>query len=333
MATIGSNALTLAEHAKRVDDNGAIASIVELLSQQNPVLDDMPVIECNMVSGHKTTVRRGLPAGTWRKLNYGVPPSKSQTATVTDTCGMLEDYSKVDKALADLGGNPIAFRKSEDDAFMEGMGQTIATTFFYGDTDAYPERFLGLDPRFDDVSADNGANILDGGGENSDNTSIWLIGWGEQSVHGIIPKGSTAGLQVRDLGEDTVQDENGNEYQAYRTHFKHDIGLTVRDWRYIVRIANIDVTTLLADPEGSGTADLFDLLAQSLETIQSLENVKPMFYGNRTISSFLRRQRAKAKNVNISMEEAAGRRIMHVDEVPFRRTDALLNTESAISFS
>ncbi len=35
-------------------------------------------------------------------------------------CGMLETYSEIDKALADLNGNTAAYRLSEDRAFLEG---------------------------------------------------------------------------------------------------------------------------------------------------------------------------------------------------------------------
>jgi hypothetical protein len=47
------------------------------------------------------------------QLNYGVASSKSRTAQVTDSCGMLEAYAEIDKALADLNGNSAAFRLSE----------------------------------------------------------------------------------------------------------------------------------------------------------------------------------------------------------------------------
>src|SRR6185369_6127768 len=85
-------------------------------------------------------------------------------------------------------------------------------------------------------------NIVNAGGTSANsNTSIWLIGWGQNTVHGLFPKGSKAGLQVRDMGEVALTDANNNVYQGYRTHFKWDCGISVRDWRYVVRIANINV--------------------------------------------------------------------------------------------
>ena len=230
MATIGTNALTLSDLAKRMDSNDKIARIIELLAQKNQILDDMRWVEGNLPTGHRTTVRTGLPQATWRRLNYGVQPTKSTTSQITDTCGMLETYAEIDKALADLNGNAAEFRLSEDQAFLEGMSQQMAGTLFYGNTDMTPERFMGLAHRFNtrNPATPSSANVIHGGGAGGDNTSIWLVVWGELTVHGIIPKGSKAGLQHRDLGEQTLHDAEGGKYQGYRTHYKWDIGAVLR---------------------------------------------------------------------------------------------------------
>lgn len=320
---------TLLDVAKRLDPDDKVADIVEILSETNEILDDATFMECNDGSGNRTTVRSGLPQGTWRQLNYGVQPEKSRTVQVKDTTGMLETYSKVDKALIDMSGDPNGFRLSEDRAFLEGLNQTMAETMFYGDTSKNPERFTGLAPRFSSLSAENGDNIIDAGGTGSDNTSIWLVIWGEQTVHGIYPRGSKAGLNHRDLGEDTASDENGGEYQIMRTHYKWDSGLTVRDWRYVVRIANIDVTALTKD--ASAGADLIDLMVQALEIPPNMKMGRAAFYCNRTIKSYLRRQITNKDNVWLSMSEVAGKKVLMFDEVPVRRCDALLNTEEQVA--
>ena len=330
MATLGTNVSTLADVASRMDPDGKIPAVVELLDETNEILDDMMWMEGNLPTGHKTTVRSGLPSTTWRKLNYGVQPSKSTTVQVTDSCGMLEAYAEVDKALADLNGNTAAFRLSEDRAFLESMNQEMQETLFYGDTSTTPEEFMGLAPRYNSTSAANGENILLGGGSGSDNTSVWLVVWGSNTVHGIYPKGSKAGLSHRDLGEETLTDAAGGLYQGYRTHYKWDCGITVRDWRYAVRIANIDVSELTKDASGS-SADLVDLMVQALEIPRNLGLGKPVFYCNQTVKSILRRQILNSNNVRLSMDEVAGKKVLTFDGVPVRRTDAILSTEAAIS--
>ncbi len=331
MATLNTFMPTLADIATRQDPDSSIAQVIELLNQTNPILEDMTWIEGNLPTGHKTTIRSGLPVGTWRKLNYGVQPEKSTTVQVTDTTGMLESYAEVDVDLVKLNNNEAAFRLSEDRAFIEGMNQTMATTLFYGDASLDPEKFTGLAARYSQKSGvENGENILLGGGSGSDNTSIYLVVWGPNTVHGIYPKGSTAGLQVKDLGEDTVYDANGGRFQAFRTHYKWDCGITLRDWRYVVRIANIDISDLTKN--AASGADLIDLLAQAVEIPPNLAMGRAVFYANRTITSFLRRQIAnKVAGSTLSMDDVAGRKVLTFDGIPFKRTDALLNTEATIS--
>ena len=242
---------------------------------------------------------------------------------------MLEAYAEVDKALADLNGNTGAFRLSEDRAFLEAMNQEMATTLFYGDTDVDPEKFMGLAPRYNSLSAQNGVNIISGGGSGSDNTSIWLINWDPNTCHLFYPKGSKAGWQHKDLGEETLTDAAGGYYQGYRTHYKWDLGLSLRDWRYVVRIANIDVSDLSATKAGA-SADLVDLLIQALEQVKGMRG-RTVFYANRTVTSFLRRQILNTTNVRLSMEEVYGKKSVTVDGVPIRKTDAILNTEATVS--
>lgn len=323
-------ALTLLDWAKRQGPDSKQAKIVELLNQTNEILDDMLFVEGNLPTGHRTTVRTGLPSATWRLLNYGVQPSKSTTAQVTDTTGMLETYSEVDKDLADLNGNTSEFLLSESLAFLESMNQEMAETLIYGDTSVHPQRFTGLAARFNDLSAKSGTNIIDAGGTGSNLTSIYLVVWGENTVHGLFPKGSKAGLQQEHKGQVTLEDENGGRYEGYRTHFQWKNGLTVRDWRYVVRIANIDMSKLKKDPEAADSLDLVDLLIQAIEKIPNLAMGRPAIYCNQAIRSWMRRQIKNSKNVNISMQEVAGKKVVSFDEIPVRRVDSILATESQV---
>lgn len=327
------NLPTLASFAKRLDPDGKIDKIVELLTQTNDVLKDMAWREGNMVDGHKTTIRTGLPSVTWRKLNYGVQPSRSTTAQVKDTCGMLEAYAQVDKALADLNDNSAAWRLSEDRAFLEAMNQEMATTIFYGDLVANPASFMGLAPRFNKISDDStksGYNIIDAGGtaEDADSstlTSMWFIGWGENTCHGIFPKGSRAGFVHEDLGEVTVEDGNGGIFQAYRSHYRWDCGLTVRDWRSIVRIANIDTSDL-------DNVDLITLMVRARNRMRYHGNTayRTVIYCNETIGTALDIQAMNKSNVMLAMREWDGEDVLSFRNCPIRQVDALVNTEAQV---
>lgn len=329
MGTLAGQALTMQDLASRLDRNDSVAAVIEVMNETNEILEDMLWMEGNLITGHKTTMRTGIPEPTFRKINAGVAPTKSKTVQVTDTCAMLEAYSKIDKALAELNGNTAAFRLSEDIAHIEGINQSLAQNIFYGNTNTDPEKFLGLAPRFNDMSAENGENILDGGGAGADNTSIWLVHWGDDTCHGIYPKGTKGGLEMRDLGEDTVSDGNGGEYQAYRTHYKFMPGLSVRNWQYVTRIANVSVGALTKD--ASAGADLIDLMVQAQELIRNPGHGKAAFYCNRTVRSFLRRQIANKDNVNLTFDTVAGKRVLAFDDVPVRRVDQILSTEAVVS--
>jgi hypothetical protein len=331
MPTLTTSLPTLADLAKRKDPKGKIDKIAEILTQTNPILEDMPWMEANDGSGHRSTVRTGLPTGTWRLLNYGVQPEKSTTAQIRDTTGMLESYSEVDKKLVDLSQDKAGFLLSESRAFLEGMNQNMAQTVIYGDSSVNPERFTGIAPRFNTKTAANAQsaqNVLDAGGTGSNNTSIYLICWGENTVHGIYPAGTVGGLKQEETKQETLFDANGGRFEGYRTHFEWNAGLVVRDWRYIVRIANIDVNALTRD--GATGANLIDLMAQAQEMLPFIDMGTPVFYANRTVRSFLRRQLTNKSNVWLTQSEAGGKKVMDFGEVPVKRLDTLLNTEARV---
>lgn len=333
MAALSDTHPTLLDVAKRLDPNGDIDKIVELLSLTNEILEDMVFMEGNLPTGHRSSIRAGLPTPTWRKLYGGVQPSKSRTVQVTDSAGMLEAYAEVDKALADLNGNTAAFRMSEDSAHIEGMNQEMAGTTIYGNEGSEPEAFTGFAPRFNSLSAENSDNIVVGGGSGSDNTSIWIVTWSPQTVFGIYPKGSKAGLSISDKGQVTLEnvDGAGGRMEAYRTHYRWDAGLVVKDWRYVIRIANIDTSELTHD--AATGADLFDLLAQAFDLLPGGGRIgRTAIYCNRTIKSFLRRQaKAGVKNSTLTVDMLAGKKVTSVDGFPIRQVDAITNAEATVA--
>lgn len=332
MATLASNALTLADWAKRKDPDGKISAIVELLSQSNEMLQDMLWVEGNLPTGHRTTVRTGLPSVVWRILNQGVQPSKSTTAQIDEACGILEAWCEVDKELADLNGNSAAFRLSEAQAFIESMNQEMQQTIIYGNGSTAPEEFTGLATRYSSLSAANGQNIVSGSGSGSDNSSIWLVCWGAQTVHGIFPKGSKAGLEHNNYGEVTVETSAGiagTRMRAYQDQWIWRAGIALRDWRYAVRIANIDISNLVAK---TSAADLIDLMIKAIHRIPSLSMGRCAFYMNRTCFQMLDIQkRDDAAAAGMSYAEVEGKINYSFRGVPIRKVDQLLETEAKIS--
>jgi hypothetical protein len=245
----------------------------------------------------------------------------------------MEARGEIDVDLAMLNGNTASFRLTQAKAFMESMNQKMQNQVIYGDK-LTAEGFIGLAPRFDDVpttvgGAENRVNVIDAGGTGTDNTSIWLVGWGPSSVHGIFPKGSQAGLVHKDLGEGDAFDSNNARFRAFMDQYQWKCGIAVPDWRYIVRICNIDVSDLTKN--ASAGADIIDLMTQGQEMIHSLTGVQPAYYCNRTIRSFLRRQTVnKVAAGTLMYDEVDGKPALMFGEVPVRRVDALINTEARV---
>lgn len=338
MPVLSSTALTLADWAKRVDPDGNVAMIAELLSQTNEILDDAVFMEGNLPTGHRVTIRTGLPEVYWRSLNQGIPNSKSTTAQVDEACGILEARCEVDVDLAKLNGKESMFRLSEGMAFMEAMNQTQAETMFYGNPANDPRQYLGLASRYGDLAGDNAQNIIDSGGVGTDNTSIYLVVWGDQTVFCPFPKGSKAGLCHDDLGEQTVYNADGTRLQAYASRYQWKNGLVVRDWRYVVRICNIDVSDLRTRA-GTQTVDaqtnVIYSMNDALDRIPNMAMGKACFYMNRTVHSGLRKLALdKSQNV-LAIEQGLNqfgqpRNWLSFLGVPLRKVDTLLNTEDRV---
>lgn len=325
---------TLHDFLQSLDPNDAVANVGELLNQTNQMLDHMTWGEGNLLTGHRFTIRTGLPSPTWRRLYQGVQPTKSTRAQVTASTGYLEAYGQVDKALVELNGNTAAFRMQEEAAEREGFNQKVQQSLLYDSEELTPEAITGIMPHFNDLSSGTGDQIIDAGGTGSDNASILLIGWSPTSCYGIFPKGSKAGLQVTDKGVQTVDAPTADgtatgKMEAYVTHYRWDLGLVVQDYRYIVRIANIDRSLLSADM--STGANLPDLMFQALDYLPSMDNCRPAFYMDRTVRTILRQQLPNAvKGSTLTVDMVGGKRVTSFQEVPISLVDKMRVDEARI---
>lgn len=328
---VGSNVLTLADWATRVDPEGKVPVIIEMLAQKNEVIHDMHWEEGNLPTGHRITQRTGLPTAMARSINQGIAPSKSTTAQIDEAVAYIEAFSEVDAKLVELNGEEAAFRMSEADGFMESMNQGFANILWYGDPTAAPAVFRGFAPRYNKISGGAFAqNILNGGGSGSVNTSIYLVCWGPLTVAGIFPKGSKAGITHTDLGKQVVENVagvGGARMMAYREHWEWDCGLAVKDWRYVVRICNIDTTIT----SNNVSADLIGLMSRAIDRLPSATAGRCAFYMNRTIMSILRIQALAKSNNALSVEEGLTQIEVKFLGIPLRKNDQILNTEATIS--
>ncbi len=332
MATIGATFVDLIDLYKSQDPKGQMIPIIEMLKEMNPILDDAIAVECNMGTTHLHAVRTGLPTVAWGKLYQGIPQSKSTKAQVQDTTGFVEGLSTVDTRVLELAGDKgSALRLSEAQSFLESMSQEVATKIFYGDSATDPEEFMGLAPRFNLLSAPNGNQIIDAAGTGSDNTSIWLITWGENQCQLLYPKGTQAGVKREDMGRQRVLDASNNPYYVMEEKFTWHIGLAVKDWRYVTRVANIDVSLMQA-----GSVKLYDYLRKAYYKLQNrrVAGGKLAMYCNRDVMECLDRLATNAgaadSFIRLKTVEIEGKEVQTYRGIPIRETDALINTEARV---
>ncbi|MBE7713712.1 MAG: phage capsid protein [Cyanobacteria bacterium SIG26] len=325
---VGETYLTLKDKLAQTENGKITSTVIDLLSNTSSVLEDAVVVECNSGHHHKTTVRNGLPEAEFRKYYGGVSCSKGEYTQVTDATGMLEVYSEVDKSLADLNGDVNQFRLNESQGFLEAMNQTVEENIFYGNKDTNPAGFDGLANRYNKIStADDktiGNFVIDAGGQGDENTSIYFVTWGNLHTHLIYPKGSKAGLQHEDKGPQTKQLPDGKMYEVYRSHYKWDVGLTVRDYRSTARIANIDVANLNA-------TDLIDKMVDAWAAIEDYAKTgKTVIYCNRKVRTALHKQAMNKTNVHLSISEYAGKPVVEFLGIPIKTCNKILNTEDIV---
>jgi hypothetical protein len=339
MATLSSSVLTLSDWAKRLDPDGKTAATVNILDQTNEILTDMLFKEGNLPTGEQTSITTGLPTVYYRLTNQGVPKSKSTHAQVVENAAILEARSEVDKDIAELNGNVKQYRLDEAMQFMEAMNQKMATTLFYGSAST-PEEFVGFANRYNSLSGTNAQNILNAGGTGGGSvyTSIWLVGWGQRSVCGVFPKGSKAGLIHEDLGIIDAFDSNNYRFRAYADRFQWKNGLVVKDWRYAVRVANVDPTALAAltgTQAVTASTSIIKMMSRAIDRLPSTSGVTPVFYANRTVLSHLRIVGLEKSSSAVTVENALNQFGQNIQTtrflgIPVRLVDAIVNTEAEV---
>lgn len=333
MATLGSTFFDLIDKFKLEDENRDIATVIEILKENNAILDDAIAMECNQGVSHRTTIRTGLPTVAWGQFYKGITQSKGTTAQVDDTTGFVEQLSTIDERLLEITKNPNAVRLSEATATLEAIAQEVASTLIYGNDNTAPEEFTGFAPRFSDLSAVNGGQIVDAGGTGADNTSIWMVTWGDSQCHMLYPSGTAAGVSREDKGSQRVLDGSSNPYFAQEELFRQHAGLTVRDWRYVSRVANIDASLLAA-----GSVDIYSFMRKAFWKLKShrVTGGRQAIYCNADVLEALDADSTpttgtSASFVRLQPTEVDGFEVMSYRGIPVRQVDAILNTEAQVT--
>jgi len=330
---------TVANLTKDLGPDGKfLKNAIELLNQTNDLATHMPFTQCNQKDVHVHLMDASIPKGTWRRLNKGILPVDSSSIQVSDTVGLYENRSECDLIVARKSGDVAAFRLRKDRRITEGINQDLATTMFYGDS---PEKFFGLSPRYDvlgnpsDKPASNTFgmyHVLDAGGTSADvQSSIWLLGLGvDVGVFGIYPESApNAGIEVNDLGEIDLRDADGKVFRGYATHYRVQQGLAIADWRYVVRIANVQLTAAMDE----ATINTFcDAMIDATSALPSLKGVRPVFFMSRPVYTRMLKMANRKVNMSLGFDDLFGvKHQLNISGCPIERCDAIVHTEAVLT--
>lgn len=252
---------TLADIVANYTSSDAAARFVmpkRVLDRMTPLVRMIPLKSSNNILSNIATRTDSLPVASTRRFNEGILATASHNAPINDPIALFEDYSEVDKDLWEIQNDPNAWRSDQDMNHMEGLFQLMESMLFYGSLNVNAGGFNGLATRFNNLtSKPNGdsswvPNVWDGGSTTASSvTSAWMIEFGDDSVYGIYPPNSPAGLNVRDLGETTKETSVATtatsgtyKYQVLRTMLRWYLGIQIADERCVQRIANINPTAL-----------------------------------------------------------------------------------------
>lgn len=309
-------------------DQRIVARVANLLSKKYPILDRIPWFEGNLPTGHLVTqAANSLPTGTWRSYNAGVVATNPETQQFIEACGLLEDWSKIDVALAAVGGDPAAYRMRRDDLKVEGLGQQLATALLYESATTNPQRIHGLTPRYPGTSGYTASSYtLAGTNAGVNAQSVWLMTMRDGKLYGIYPHGSQMGLVKKDLGEQVVTDSSGASFLAYMTQIVWNCGFVVEDYRHAVRSQ--------WDPDDASMADedlgLVLMMQNASETIFEKDQ-NTFWLMSRTSKKKLRAQLAANDKNLLSQVVLPGRGpVDHFDGMPILVDDSCV-AETAIS--
>ena len=337
MAILGSTYWNLIDLLK-VQDMAA-GTVAEVLHQLNPFMKDANVITCNNGTRHKVPIRSGLPAVSWGALYQGIVQSKGNYTEVEDTTGFVEGLSSVDERLLNIKpeeGNKL--RLTEGMGFMESIAQSVESAIWYSNVSINGKQFHGLAPRYNSLSM---PNVINGGGTGSDNTSIWIVTHGDMQTSVITPENISGGVQREDMGRQRVLDANGNPYYVQEEKYTQHIGVSVKDWRYNARVANISTSAVVA-----GTVNVNALLRKAYYKLQGRRNYKlesdgqisvgrTAIYMNRTMMEALDAEQTNGRSVDnfvrLTPMEIQGEEVQSWRGMPIRETDNILNTETPVS--
>lgn len=317
--------LTLMDLKNRMlPGDAALASVAEVLYQENEILEDIPWTRGNLVTGDVHFRRAAMPKAQVRKINEGLEATASKTESVTDTCVELASRGIVDMSELKLAPDAAQYLLLENKPHIAKLGEDVCASMFYG---ADPDGIRGFAPRMGSLKNEQ---VVDGGGTGTDLASIYIIKWDTNEITGIYPKNATAGLEVTPQANVYVNDRDGKAFLAHVTEYKWFVGLKVRDVRYAARLCNLDREALRTDPDAR--QKLFEQMIWLKNKIHHVERGRVVMYADPDIFSILEIAAFQKANMALGYGDVReDRRILRFSGIPIKRNDCQAAPEKRVS--
>ena len=343
MATLGSRYITFRDLNSGRTPNGFVdKSVVDLVSQENPVLQDVLWKQCNKGREDIVTIRSGLPEAVVRAFYEGWTGTKSAKRQVANACCRVTTGIEFDWALYEADKDKAAFLADEQKAHSAVLGDKVASLLFYGDTASDPKGINGFAKTFSNYGDVSGEHMvtddkvaafycLNGGdnGANQARRSIFLVGWGANTAHGIYPEGTSAGIKIGQLTKQFVNaDAAGSRLEMGLQEMNWNAGLNIRDFRYCGRICNINV---MSDPTDGSAVDITKLVRKLVTRVKS-NGVTQRFYTSRLVFEAIAEQFEKKTQANaVKYADLEQKKDASLLGIPVAFCDCMNGDETAVT--
>ncbi|MDR2427200.1 MAG: hypothetical protein LBD46_08505 [Endomicrobium sp.] len=308
----------------------------EVMTEENPILEDIHFQEENSDNGNKFRERAKMPEVVARKYNQGITASKGGVLVKVDPRTELISKLEIDESyLSDFGAAAARELADEQFAHRTANGEKLGRTLFYGSKGA--ESLYGIIPRYNTLNPKYSVSeyVIDAstGVSNPSNLgSIVLVSWGPKSTYAFYPKNSKGGLEEGALTKGEIDGVNGGKLPGYYQYFKWKIGLTVKDYRSVVRICNIDTVKGKVQNITAGVPDLEMFIMEALRILKS-NGGNVVAYAGRDVMKCLDQQALGRYKRSYPTSGFAGKLITNVNGIPFRQQDCLLAAEELVTYT
>ena len=233
--TSADDSIQLEDLAKFYDYQGNVPTVLEVMSEQNHILPHM-MMKASMGDMQEwQTFETHLPEAQDVYIGRGSKAVKGNIARHVEEMNELETRTKVDVRLLKYApGRGRAIRTTQERQIVRGMSHQIARRLFYGNQATGRKQIDGIATRLHSKAE---KNVWSEGGAGSALTSVYFVKWStEDGLYCFYPRNhNMMGIEVEDLGQQTVMDTYGDEYEVMRSRFGFVWGLFVADPRNVHR--------------------------------------------------------------------------------------------------